>query len=185
MSTLVHIAGNAAPIQYKLHDLRPFFGEGGGFSQGVEPFLEPDDTQPAAHLVAAVFKGGVVRIAQALVEADGPLVFRGDEGVGHPVALLLEDLLQPGVELPSDAFAVDGGVQVDADLGAPAVGRALPGRTGVGIAQNDALLLPDQPGELGHMVIKPLGKGPQARNVVFKGIGGVFHIWTVDGQHGA
>ena len=50
--------------------LRPLSGEFGGAAQGVEPFLQPDDPQPAAHLVAAVFEGGVVSIAQFFVEAD-------------------------------------------------------------------------------------------------------------------
>ena len=45
------------------NDLRPLFGEGGGFPQGVEPFLQPDDPQPAAHFEAAVFEGGVVAVA--------------------------------------------------------------------------------------------------------------------------
>ena len=83
-----------------------------------------------------------------------------------------------------DAAPVDAGMQVDGNLRAPAVGRPLPGGSGVGIAQNPARLLPDQPGELGHMVPEPFGKLLHRRHFIFKGIGGVFHIGRINVQHG-
>ena len=61
--------------------------------------------------------------ARVAVEAKGAGILRGDDGIQHPVTLVLQKRFQGPVQPPADAPALGIGPQVDGAFGAPAVGR--------------------------------------------------------------
>ena len=68
----------------------------------VQPLFHPNHAVPLPQLVAAAGKGRGDRIAQRGMERDGAGVGRGDDGIDHLIALLTQNRLNGGVQLPPD-----------------------------------------------------------------------------------
>ena len=159
-----------------LHNLHPGNREVAGGLHNFQPFFQPDYPHPSVKFPAARRQLCPEGVTHFFVEPAGACIFRRHNGVQHPVALLSENPLQGFIEPPGDAGACRLGPQIDGRLCAPAVGRPLKGGAGVGVAQDFAALLPDQPGKLGGDVPEPLPECLPAGDGVFKRNGGIGDI---------
>ena len=121
--------------------------------------------------------------SQWLRESDGSLIVGGDQGIQRPVPLTAEDVLQSLVQGLPHAPSPGLRGQIDRAFRTPAVGGPLPWRAGVGIAQNTALLLPDQPGELGNVLGETKEEFFRCGDLIFEADGGALHKGTVNFQH--
>lgn len=150
---------------------------------GRKLFFQPDDSVPGPQLISAVGKEGPAYKANGFVKSNGSLIVGGDQGIQRPVPLTAEDVLQSLVQGLPHAPSPGLRGQIDRAFRTPAVGGPLPWRAGVGIAQNTALLLPDQPGELGDVLGETKGKFLRRGDLIFKADGGALHKGTVNFPH--
>ena len=83
------------------------------------------------------------------MEVQGRGIFFRDQCIENLVSLVLQDGFQSGIELAANTFAPGILGKIDGGFGAPGIGGPGKGGAGIGIAQNGAVFLPDQPGKLG------------------------------------